>query len=212
MKTNQIEQCFKRQLQLMHKAKALFLSYQRRALDGEDTRKELLDYILAAERLAVHARSLPNFGCAEQGDDLIRAILPAAHDINVALLPEGWVYLTLDSLLPAKGKKIPKEFILYPLTFALERFQKDTLYQLAYSRTTVVIRHVYAEGTPLGLVRDHDNIETKTLLDTLKAHLLPDDNGLTCSIFVTARFGARDMTEVFVLPYSDTPAWYEIYG
>lgn len=160
-----IEQQLKKQLMRLENNKSMFLKYQNKLLDGGDTRDSLLDYILSSEQLAIHARSLPNIGDRdiEEFRGEFKRVLPVAHDITVSLLPEGWVYLTMDVLLPSKGQKIPREFILYPLTYALEKFQKEQLYEVAYSRTTIVVRHVYNEHTPLGLIRDNDNIETKTL-------------------------------------------------
>lgn len=208
-----LEKQLKNQLDRIHRNKTLFLTYQNKLLDGAPTYDSLLEYILSAERLAVAARSLPEIGGGMQDKDvMLRKVLPPAHDATASLLPEGWVYLTLDALLPSKGQKVPKEFILYPVSYALERFQEKTLYQTMYSRTAIVVRHVYAENKPMGLIRDHDNIETKTLIDAITAHLLPNDNGLACCTLFLSKFGLRDMTEAFVLPYCDLSAWLDFYG
>lgn len=207
-----LEEQLKHQLTRIDQNKAQFLKYQSQILDGGDTRDSLLDYILSSERLAVNARSLPSIELGPDWVPNIKTALPAAHDITVSLLPEGWVYLTMDALLPSKGRQVPKEFIFFPLTYSLDKFQQEQLYQLAYSRTAIVVRHVYQEDTPMGVIRDHDNIETKTLIDTIEAHLLPSDSGLTCSVLFLSRFGVKNMTEVYLLPYSDLPAWQEFYG
>lgn len=212
MKTNTVTEQLKDQLGRIDMNKTLFLRYQKKVMDGAASKDDLLNYIHNSERLAIHARSLPDIAGVPDPDLLLRDALVFSHDISVSLLSEGWVYLTMDALLPSKGLKIPKEYILYPVTYALEQFQKDTLYHVSYSQTLIVVRHVYSDDKPLGLIRDHDNIETKTLIDTVKSHLLEDDSGMSCSLFFSSKFGPQDMTEVFVLPCCDLPLWCEFYS
>ena len=102
-----------------------------------------------------------------------------------------------------KKRTVPVGSLSLGCDYALDNFQSRTMYQADYARATIAVRHVYANNTPLGMIRDHDNIETKAMIDTIKSHFLPDDNGMFLNLFFTAGFGQRNGTEIVLLPYDN---------
>jgi len=73
----------------------------------------------------------------------------------------------------------------------------------------VCFRNVYTLGGKS--VRDHDNIETKKVLDVITAYLLVDDTGLLCSNFYTTTVGDNEQTEVYIVSKNDFEKWLKIY-
>ncbi len=191
----------------------IFEDLKRGLLSREDTDSALVKYIIHTEQLAISARNLPvlHGGASDDRFKLAPSLLPMVHEVIISLTPEGWVRIWMDALLPLKENGA-RSFICAPLDYALDNFQSRTMYQADYSRATIAVRHVYANNTPLGMIRDHDNIETKAVIDTIKSHFLPDDNGMFLNLFFTAGFGQKTGTEIFLLPYADTSDWIEFYG
>ena len=56
-------------------------------------------------------------------------------------------------------------------------------------------------------MRDHDNIEVKSVIDAVAFFVLYDDGPLTCEHFYCSAAGDENRTEVFVVPRSDFVKW-----
>ena len=61
------------------------------------------------------------------------------------------------------------------------------------------------------VIRDHDNIEAKQVLDEVVAYFVVDDTGLLCSNLYTTSIGDFEHTEVYIIPKANFEKWLKIY-
>ena len=168
----------------------------------------LINYIAHCERLAINARNFPALYGSRDAKDILEAALNDAHEITIDVTSEGWVHIQMPSLIPGKPTSYKKRFLYSPLLHAMKRFLEDGE-RPHFMESVIAIRHVYDRHKSLGLVRDQDNVDVKTVVDAIKVTMLPDDNGLCCSHFYDAKLGEKNMTDIYVLPRSDFSDWWE---
>lgn len=126
----------------------------------------------------------------------------------------GIVEITIPTLIP-KRKKKPADFITAPLFAALDSFivqqQSPPLAAQPFQRfkeCVICITHFYNKDLLAnGRHRDYDNIELKSILDTINTFLLTDDNGILCDIFNTSIISDMDFTRITIMPRDVFPEW-----
>jgi len=168
----------------------------------------LMDYISDCERLAINARNFPALYGNRDATLILEESLADAHEIEIETTYENWIHIRMSSLCPGKASKHKKSFLYAPLLNALncfaENFNRERM-----AESVIAIRHIYDKKRALGFLRDQDNVDVKTVVDCIKSALLVDDNGFLCSHFYDAKFGSKNMTDIYILPRSDFGDWWE---
>ena len=160
-----------------------------------------------AEELTLLARSLPVWapdsdrGHSAQPPDL--SPLP----IQIRQTAEGWLHLTLPALLPKKNSG--RGDLVYAGVAAAMRKWCSGRKTLRFTDCVLVFRHVYDRMRPLRRMRDHDNIECKSVTDVLALYAMPDDGPADCSRYECSVAGDADRTDVYLVPSASFPAWLE---
>ena len=125
--------------------------------------------------------------------------------ISVDRTQDGIVEIILPCLIPKRSKN-STNFIIDPLHVKLSEFTLEN--NLGKFRECVVcFINVYDKDLPERRVRDHDNIEMKSILDTINAYLLVDDGGLLCEFFCSSKLGDSDYTQIFIMHKDMFPKW-----
>ena len=65
---------------------------------------------------------------------------------------------------------------------------------------TIEFRHCYAASHQPADVRDHDNLETRAVLNVIERYLLTSDSGIYCSNVQTSCWRDRDQTVICIRP------------
>lgn len=130
------------------------------------------------------------------------AILQKAYDsiINVKVEVEDDVtHIIFSDLLPKKIKNgelrdLGNEINTYAAVLNKELEKCNHFYN---EKVVVFFRHIYVKEQEM---LDHDNIEIKTVIDTIAVHLLPDDSPKYCAYFMDYEIGEYRHTEIDVIP------------
>ena len=69
-----------------------------------------------------------------------------------------------------------------------------------FQACTVVFYHCYAASHQPADVRDHDNLETRAVLNVIERYLLTSDSGIYCSNVQTSCWSDRDQTVICIRP------------
>ena len=131
----------------------------------------------------------------------------AATMQGIDIQQRGGIFeITLPCLLPKRRQRQSTEYLIDPLTAALEQYVKSHAVQ-RFRHCVVCFSHVYCRDLPERRVRDYDNLEIKQYLDAVGAYLLTDDGGLLCDAYHTTELGESDCTRMFIMEKSRFPAW-----
>lgn|GEM_PF-2401206 len=156
---------------------------------SEDMRREL---VKRTQQLAVEARYL-----------YCRIPTESDHDVEKAeLLQQGYscersakeVRIELPLLLPKRGDD--SDFITEPLHRLLS-LERDVG---RLRECVVVFRHIYGEKKKNTNVRDHDNVESRAVLNVIKRYFLISDSGCYLSTTHLTEFGRHSKTVIHLLP------------
>ena len=130
--------------------------------------------------------------------------------ICVAKGNDGVVDITIPCLIPHRRKK-QSGFITDPLYAALARFvssQQQCSHFEHFKHCVICITHVYdKELFGKGRKRDHDNIETKGIIDAINTFLLTDDNESLCDIYNASELSDQDITRISIMKKDMFPEW-----
>lgn len=105
------------------------------------------------------------------------------------------VHITMPLLLPKRNCGIFPEL--------------DTLRELLslyfdeiprYRDCTIIFQHVYSDTRNPRDIRDHDNLESRSVLNAIERFLLTSDSGYYCTNIHMTRFGKKDCTIITLLP------------
>lgn len=160
-----------------------------------------------AEELTLLARSLPIWtsdpdrGHSAQPPDL------SPFSVQIRQTAEGWLHLTLPALLPKKNSG--RGDLVYAAVAAAMRKWCSGRKPLRFTDCVLVFRHVYDRMRPMRRMRDHDNIECKSVTDVLALYAMPDDGPAVCSRYECSVAGDADRTEVYLIPRAAFPTWLE---
>lgn len=124
----------------------------------------------------------------QTGDDL-----PDGYEL--AIQKDGSVVIRLPLRLSKRSSCT--EFVCEPLNRLLAR-RASALPR--FRACTVVFYHCYAASHQPADVRDHDNLETRAVLNVIERYLLTSDSGIYCSNVQTSCWGARDQTVICIQP------------
>jgi len=121
---------------------------------------------------------------------------------------ETWLKIVMPFLLPKRKISQSCSFIKVPLSYALTDFVSKRRIK-RFDNCVVCFRNIYTMNGKI--IRDHDNIESKKILDIITGYLLIDDTGLLCSNFYTTSIGESEQTEIYIIPKVDFEKWLKIY-
>ncbi len=119
---------------------------------------------------------------------------------------ESWYKIVMPVLLPGKRPGQSSAFIEAPM----ERYTREHSPE-RMRECVVCFRHIYGPDFPERAIRDHDNIECKKAQDIIADKLMVDDIGVYCSNLHVTCMGAKDATEIYVIPVDLFPEWLENY-
>ena len=132
----------------------------------------------------------------------------AARALDIAVTEnDGMVEITIPVLLPRRKDK-PTDFITAPLQETLSQFISAQPNFERFEHCVICFTHVYApDRSSRRGIRDHDNIETKSIIDSINLFLLTDDAGRLCNIYNSSEIGDRDMTRISIMKCDMFPRW-----
>ena len=136
----------------------------------------------------------------------------AADDIGIVIEKDddGIVEIMLPCLIPHRRKR-SIGFITDPLFAALERFTASHPPGqpfVRFNHCVICITHVYDKKLyGKERKRDHDNIETKAIIDVINTFILSDDSGNLCDIYENSEFSDGDFTVISIMKKDMFPAW-----
>lgn len=162
-----------------------------------------MDAAMRGERLAVRLRDLVCSTTTEKRSQYLAKCADAQ-----GIVPEyqdGVFKVTLPRQLSKRRWK-NAEFLVAPLMAAMTNFAKTTALP-RFEKAAVCFVHVADLSLPVKMIRDHDNIESKQLLDVLGVFLLTDDNGLLCETHHRTERDNGSRTEVYVMSAEAFPEW-----
>ena len=155
------------------------------------------------EELTLLARSLPIWTSDPDREppDL------SPFSVQIRQTAEGWLHLTLPALLPKKNSG--RGDLVYAGVAAAMRKWCSGQKPLRFTDCVLVFRHVYDRMRPMRRMRDHDNIECKSVTDVLALYAMPDDGPAVCSRYECSVAGDADRTEVYLVSRAAFPTWLE---
>lgn len=112
------------------------------------------------------------------------------------------LHLVLPELLPDKvqqGEAYRYSEITAAYLSGFQHFFSKGRFPIYEQKAVLVFVNYYQSEQDL---KDHDNFETKQIIDILSAFLLPDDNPKWCAHYMDYKLGATNHTEIYVVPFS----------
>lgn len=162
-----------------------------------------MDAAMRGEHLAVRLRDLVFSTTTEKR---CQYLAKCADTMGIVLeYQEGIFKVTLPRQLPKRRWK-NSEFLISPLMAAMTNFVKTTALP-RFENAAVCFVHVVDSSLPVKMIRDHDNIECKQILDVLGVFLLMDDNGQLCETHHRTERDKESQTEVYVMSAEAFPGW-----
>lgn len=168
-----------------------------------------IDAALRAEAIACRLRHLIY---ASTNTKKSEYLVSAATMQGIEIQQRGGVFeITLPCLIPKRKQNRSTEYLIDPLTKALEQYVKTHTVQ-RFRNCVVCFSHVYCRELPNRRVRDYDNLEVKEYLDAVAAWLLIDDGGRLCDVYHTTELGEADCTRMFIMGRAQFQIWLEERG
>ncbi len=162
------------------------------------------DAALRAETIACRLRHLIYASTSIKKSEYLGS---AATMQGIDIQQRGGIFvITLPCLLPKRKQSRSTEYLIDPLTAALEHYVKSHTVR-RFRHCVVCFSHVYCRDLPERRVRDYDNLEVKQFLDAVAAYLLIDDGGLFCDVYHTTELGEADCTRMFIMDTPRFPEW-----
>ena len=173
--------------------------------------KLALDAEQKAEKFVILSRNLPAYTGCPTSDADVESIMQNEIPVEMGYTDQGWFLLRIPTLLPKKegGSAEYVRGYLYP---AMKRFFLKQEPFRKYSRCVIIYRHIYDQNRPEREYRDHDNIETNMVTDTVAMFVMEDDCALKCFHFYCSQPGDQECTEVYVLPQEEFQQWVKKEG
>jgi len=163
-----------------------------------------IDAALRAETIACRLRHLIYASTnTKKSEYLASAVMMQGIDIQ----QRGGIFeITLPCLIPKRKQYRSTEYLIDPLTNALEQYVK-THHVKRFRNCVVCFAHVYDMALPDRRIRDYDNLEVKGYLDAVAAYLLIDDGGKFCDVYHTTELGETDCTKMFIMDGPQFQIW-----
>ena len=149
-----------------------------------------VDATLRAEQIACELRHLVYASTTLRKGDYLSL---ASDTLGIEIGQEnGVLSIRLPALLPKRKQKKSGEYLLDPMTEALDRYFKDHP-AIRFEHCVVCFAHIY--------------LELKQFLDVVTAFILTDDGGLLCDAYNTTELGDGDCTMLYVMDSQRFPQW-----
>ncbi len=162
------------------------------------------DAALRAETIACRLRHLIYASTSIKKSEYLGS---AATMQGIDIQQRGGIFvIALPCLLPKRKQSRSTEYLIDPLTAALEHYVKSHTVR-RFQHCVVCFSHVYCRDLPERRVRDYDNLEVKQFLDAVATYLLIDDGGLFCDVYHTTELGEADCTRMFIMDTPRFPEW-----
>lgn len=137
----------------------------------------------------------------------IVAYMSDIHDVSICQSSNGYeIHIPL--LLPHR-KNEKADFIDGIVMQALDGYEKEHMGITRIKERVVCFRHCYDKSRKMGMVRDHDNIEKKRVLDLLRLFFLETDNGIYLDTYDYYVFGERDETVIEIMEKGTFADWLQ---
>lgn len=158
-----------------------------------------------AERLVLLTRALPAYTGSTIAKLEVENTMKLCIPVEIGFTREGWFSLRIPALLPKKGNGSADyvRSFLYPAMRDFFQCKEP----IRYENCVLIYRHVYSRDRPERKMRDHDNIETNMVSDTVALYVMPDDAPGVCSHYECSAMGSHDRTEVYVVPKPEFILW-----
>lgn len=121
------------------------------------------------------------------------AVLPDGYALEVRA--DGSVAIRLPLRLSKRSND--SAFVCEPLDALLAR-HASTLPR--FQECTIEFLHCYSASHHPADVRDHDNLETRAVLNVIERYLLTSDSGIYCSNIQTSCWAEQDQTIIVIRP------------
>lgn len=165
-----------------------------------------IDAALRAEGIACRLRHLIYASTTTKKSEYL---VSAAAKQGIGIEGRGGVVeITLPCLIPKRKQSRSTEYLIDPLTAALEQYVKTHSVQ-RFQRCVICFTHVYDMALPDRRIRDYDNLEVKEYLDAVAAYLLIDDGGKFCDVHHATELGRSDCTRMTIMDFTHFPAWWD---
>jgi len=146
-------------------------------------------FVLDARKLWAGTISSQNM---EEQMSIVAPVVAEGFEIQIA---SNKVIINMPILLP---KRKPLQMNCY--LDALEMFLQIYRQKLPrFRNATVIFHHFYAPDFPERDIRDHDNHETRAVLNVLERFLLESDSAVFCTNVQQTQRGTETMTRVIIL-------------
>lgn len=154
-----------------------------------------MDMVLKAEAIACSTRNIVSIYPAHSRKHMLSTATDA-QGIEVKNTKTGYE-IVIPGLMPKRNSRHNVQFILEPLSYALEQFCNRS-YVERMDKALIWYVYEYSEDTPARHIRDYDNLEAKEVLDMINAYFLVDDSGEHCELHYSTRRGNRDCTRIII--------------
>lgn len=153
---------------------------------------------------------IPTYTGSPSAKIQVEQILQEEVPVEMGFTEQGWFVLRIPRLLPRKERgKGSAEHIRSYLYPAMKRFFQNE-HPIRFDDCVLIYRHIYSRDEPERRYRDHDNIETNFVTDTIALFVMTDDAPMKCMHFHCSAAGSQERTEVYVVPEPDFIQWYEM--
>lgn len=161
----------------------------------------------AARRGEIIACRLRNLYYATNSVDREEYLTSAAGELGIgAQMRNGIIKITMPGLMPHRKRWQNTEFLLDPLSAALNRFVSEYgTPRIGHCTGCFVLR--YDKELPKRRVCDYDNLELKRVLDVVASYFLTDDGGLHYDAYYTTELGEGDCTTLYLMESERFPEW-----
>ena len=154
-----------------------------------------VDMAMKAEAIACSTRNIVASFPVNNRNKILK-LATNAQGIEISEITNGYEII-IPCLLPKRVNRNNSDFLLEPLSFALENFAKSNNIERIENALICYI-YEYENDIPLRKIRDYDNLERKEILDILNTYFLIDDSGLFCELHYSTKIGNRTCTRIKV--------------
>ena len=157
-----------------------------------NSQSALTKLVSKSHELAIECRKLYTSSSANRSNlECIKSLYGIGYKYKHN--PTGFTF-EMPTLLPGRSDKT---FIIEPLDEFLRLYTRD---MPTFRQCTIIFRHVYKEETFIRDVRDHDNIEYRSVMNVIERYLLTSDSAYYCTNVQISETGTEDKTIITILP------------
>lgn len=156
-----------------------------------------LEVTMKAEAIACSTRNIVSIFPAGGRKRILQAVADT-QGIKVSKWKDGYEII-MPGLMTKRDSRNNVEFILEPLSYALDQFTHEHPAE-RLEQALIWFIYEYGEDTPARHIRDFDNLEAKEVLDVINAFFLIDDGGDFCQLHYSTSRGESDRTRIIISP------------